>query len=59
MPEVYYITPELTDNYIGSEIMISHGGTVAQGSGRRRKRDVEGNTIGRANSNPILDTLQI
>ena len=36
--------------------MISHGDTVAQGSVRRRKREVEGNTIVRANSNPILDT---
>ena len=36
--------------------MISHGDTVDQGSVRRRKRDVKGNTIGRANSNPILDT---
>ena len=36
--------------------MIYHGDTVAQGSVRRRKRDVEGNTIGRSNSNPIIDT---
>ena len=56
MPEVDDITPEAMDNYIGAEIMISHGDTVAQGSVRRRKRDVEGNTIGRDYSNPILDT---
>ena len=56
MPEVDDITPEAMENYIGAEIMISHGDTVAQGSVRRRKRDVEGNTIGRANRNPILDT---
>ena len=56
MPEMDYIAPEAMDNYIREEIMISHGDTVAQGSVRRRKRDVEGNTIGRANSNPILDT---
>ena len=36
--------------------MISRGDTVAQLNGRRRKCDVEGNTIGRANSNTILDT---
>ena len=36
--------------------MISHGDTVDQRSARRRNRDVEGNTIGRANSNPILYT---
>ena len=42
--------------YIGAEIMISHGDTAAQGNVRRRKRDVEGNKIGRADSNPIFDT---
>ena len=56
MPEVDDITTDTMYNYIGAEIMISHGDTVAQGMVRRRKRDVEGNTIGRANSNPILDT---
>ena len=56
MTEVDDITPEAMDNYIGAEIMIFHGDTVYQGIGRRRKRDVEGNTIGRADSNPILDT---
>ena len=56
MPEVDDISPEAKENYIGAEIIISHGDTVAQGIVRRRKRDVEGNTIGRANRNPILDT---
>ena len=32
MPEVDDITPEAMENYIGAEIMISHGDTVAQGS---------------------------
>ena len=56
MPEVDYITPEAMDNYIGSEIIISHGDTVAQGSVRRRKINVEVNTISRANSNLIIGT---
>ena len=56
MHEVDDITPEAMDNYIGAEIMIYHGDTLSQGSGRRRNQDVEGNTIGRANSNPIIDT---
>ena len=55
MPEVDDIMPEAMDNYIGAEIIISHGDTVAQGSVRSRKRNVEVNTIGRSNSNPILD----
>ena len=56
MPEVDDITSEEMDNCIGVEIIISHGDTVYQGCVRSRKHDVEGNTIGRANSNPILDT---
>ena len=56
MPEVDEIMPEAMDNYIGAQIMISSGDTVAQGSVRHRKRDMEGNNIGRANSNPIIDT---
>ena len=50
------IIPEAMGNYIGEDIMIYHGDIVAQGSVRRRKRNLEGNTIGIANSNPILDT---
>ena len=56
MPEVDDIKPEAMYNYIGEEIIIPHGDIVAQGSVRTRNRDVEGNTIGRVNSNPILDT---
>ena len=36
--------------------MLPHGGTLARGRVVRRKRDREGNPIGRANANPILDT---
>ena len=56
MPEVDDIMPKAIDNYIGADIMVSHGDTVYRLSVRRRKHDVGGNTIGRANSNPILDT---
>ena len=56
MPEVDYNTPEAMDNYIRENIMISHGDTVDQGSVRHRKSEVEGKNIGRAKSNPILDT---
>ena len=56
MSEVDGITPEAMENYIGAEIMIYHGDTVAQESVRPRKRDVEVNTIGSANSNLIIDT---
>ena len=56
MPEVDEIVPEAINNYIGAGIMISHGDTVTQESVRRSKHNVEGNTIGKANSNPILGT---
>ena len=56
MPELDDITPLAMENYIGAEVIINHGDTVAQGSFRRRKRDVEGNIIDRANSNPSLNT---
>ena len=56
MPEVDDITAEATENYIGAEIMVSHGDTVVQGSVRRRKGNMEVNNIVRANNNPILDT---
>ena len=56
MPNVDDITAEAMGNYIGAEIMVSHGDTVDQESVGHRKRNMEGNTIGRANSNPILDT---
>ena len=56
MPEMDDITPEVMENYIAAEIMISHGDKAAQGSVRLKERNVEGNTIGRDNSNTILDT---
>ena len=56
MTEVDGIMPEAMENYIGADIMVSHGDTVTQVSLRRRKCDVEVNAIGRANMNTILDT---
>ena len=56
MPEVDAITPEAMENYIGVKIMIYHGDTVAPGSVRLRKRNVQGNTIGIDIGNPVPDT---
>ena len=50
------ITSEAMENYIATDIMIYHFDTEAQGSVIRRNCYVEENTIGRVNSNPILDT---
>ena len=56
IPDADDITPDAMGKYICVEIMIYHGDSVAQGSFRRRNRDVVVNTIGGANSNPIIDT---
>ena len=40
------------------EFMLPHGGTLARGRVTERKRDHEGNVIGRSNANPILDTRE-
>jgi hypothetical protein len=50
------ITPEMGDNYLSAEIMLPCGGTMVKGYVAVHKRDRDGNPIGLANSNPILDT---
>jgi hypothetical protein len=42
--------------FIESKVMIPQGGQVVSGRVVRRKRDTDGNLIGKANSNPFLDT---
>ena len=51
-------TPEIGDNYVNTEVMLPRGDHMARGKVIRRKRDAEGNPIGRENNNPILDTRQ-
>jgi hypothetical protein len=50
------ITPEMGDNYLSAKIMLPRGGTMVRGRVAAQKRDQDGNPIGLANSNPILDT---
>jgi len=50
------ITPEMGDNYLTAELMLPRGGTMEKGRVSARKRDRNGNPVGLANSNPILDT---
>ena len=50
-------TPDLsTDVYLNASIVLPRGDKLARGKVVRRKRDVDGNPIGRENQNPILDT---
>jgi hypothetical protein len=52
------VTPKYGDNYVGAEILLPRGGTMARGRVTNRKRDIDGNLKGIANANPILDTRE-
>ena len=54
LPEIP--TPEAEDNYVNAEIMLPRGDGFARGRVVKRKRGIDGEVIGRANTNPILDT---
>ena len=49
-------TPEAQDNYVGAALELPLGDGVAQGRVTKRLRDNDGNVVGKANANPILDT---
>jgi hypothetical protein len=49
------VTPEVGDNYLNAEISVPRGGTLSKGHVTARKWDKDGNPIGLANANPILD----
>ena len=48
-------TPEALDNYVGSQLQLPRGQSLAQGRVLKRARDNDDNFIGHANKNPILD----
>ena len=49
-------TPEAGDNYLGASILLARGSTSARAKVKSRKRDSDGNVIGKADPNPIKDT---
>ncbi len=49
------VTPEMGDNYLSAEILVPHGGTLVKGRVTSRKRDKDGNPVGLASANLILD----
>jgi hypothetical protein len=49
------VTPEVGDNYLNAEISVPRGGTLSKGHVTAQKRDKDGNPIGLADANPILD----
>jgi hypothetical protein len=50
------IMPKIGDNYLFAELMLPKGGVMVKGRMTVRKRDQDGNPLGHANDNPILDT---
>ncbi len=51
-------TPETFDGYLNASVMLPRGGEVLKAQVVSCKRDVNGNPIGKAHSNPILDTRE-
>jgi hypothetical protein len=49
------VTPKIGDNYLSAELMLPKGGVLVMGCVTARKRDRDGNPVGHANDNPILD----
>jgi hypothetical protein len=50
------ITPEIGDNYLSAELMLPKGNVMVKSCVTVRKRDRDGNPVGRADDNPILNT---
>ena len=51
-------TPEVGDNYVNVEIMLPRSASLERGRVVSRKRDADGNPVGNADTNPILDSCQ-
>ncbi len=52
------VSPEMGDNYLNAEIPVPQRGTLMKGRITSRKRDKDGNPVGLANANPILNTRE-
>ena len=58
-PQELEPTPDLpTDTYLNASIVLPRGDKLVRGKVVSRKRDVDGNPIGREHQNPILDSRQ-
>jgi hypothetical protein len=55
MPEADDYTPKAYDKYLTAEVKLANMGTLQQGTVMRRKRDADGNPVGRSHTNPLLD----
>ena len=48
--------PITYDSYIGAEVVLPKGNDMVSGTVKSRVKDLEGQPIGNADKNPILDT---
>jgi len=44
------------DKYVTAKVRVPQGDKMSYGTVKRRKRDADGNFVGRSNTNPFLDT---
>ena len=51
-------TPEAGRNYVNVNIMLPQGDSIARGRFINHKRSAEGNPMGNANANPIIDSRE-
>jgi hypothetical protein len=59
MPEAdEWYSPEHYDQYLTASVLMDRGGDAMLGTVKTRKRDSEGNPVGRSNTNPLLDTRE-
>jgi hypothetical protein len=50
------VTPEIGDNYLSAELILPKGGVLIKGRVTAHKSGWDGDPVGNANDNPILDT---
>ena len=56
MPEADEWDPDAYDKYIAAEVILPKGDGYLMGKVIDRKRDINGNPIGKSNSSPLFDT---
>jgi hypothetical protein len=61
MPDIYDIKKESSvdtyDQYVGAHVRVPIGNEIKSGKVIRRKRELDGTMRGKANANPMLDTV--
>ena len=57
-PDEILPTTEVNDKFVNVEIILPCGDEMSMGQVTKRARDSDGNLLGTAHENPILDTRQ-